>query len=74
MRSFPARIAIRTLVRWATVLAFAIALAFPFYWMIITSFKSTGDLYNVENNPFRFNMRPTLEHIRFLFRETLFPT
>jgi multiple sugar transport system permease protein len=40
--------------------------------MLITSFKSTRDLYDLENNPFVFNEKPTLEHIRLLFRETLF--
>jgi multiple sugar transport system permease protein len=40
--------------------------------MLITSFKSTRDLYDLKNNPFIFNERPTLEHLRLLFRETLF--
>jgi multiple sugar transport system permease protein len=31
---------------------FAIVLAFPFYWMLLTSFKTDQDLYNVENVPF----------------------
>jgi multiple sugar transport system permease protein len=47
-------------------------LAFPFYWMLITSFKQAPDLYNLKNNPFIFNAPPTLEHLRFLFGETLF--
>ena len=54
------------------LLFFSIALGFPFYWMIITSFKRNPDLYNLKNNPFIFNDTPTLEHLRFLFRETLF--
>ncbi len=58
--------------RWAIVLVFAVLLAFPFAWMVITSFKQTSDLYNTQNNPFLFNQRPTLEHLRLLFRETLF--
>lgn len=58
--------------RWATLAFFAILLAFPFYWMLITSFKKTGDLYDMKNNPFIFNQAPTLEHIAYLFRETLF--
>jgi multiple sugar transport system permease protein len=49
---------------------FVVLLAFPFYWMFIASFKQNIDLYNVENNPFIFNMRPTLEHLRLLFFET----
>jgi multiple sugar transport system permease protein len=55
------------------VAAFALALSFPFYWMALTSFKRTSDLYNLENNPLLFNEPPTLEHWRFLFAETLYP-
>jgi multiple sugar transport system permease protein len=49
-----------------------VVLAFPFYWMLITTFKKTSDLYNLKNNPFIFNEAPTLEHLRLLFQETLF--
>ena len=58
--------------RWAIVVGFAVALAFPFYWMAITSFKRSPDLYSIQNNPFIFNQPPTLEHLRYLFEETLF--
>ena len=58
--------------RWVVVIAFATVLAFPFYWMAITAFKRTADLYNLGNNPFIFNERPTLEHLRLLFGQTLF--
>ena len=58
--------------RWAVVLGFAALLAFPFYWMAITTFKQTSDLYDVQHDPFVFNAAPTLEHLRFLFVETLF--
>src|SRR5260370_2097519 len=51
---------------------FTILLAFPFYWMLITSFKQNLDLYTMENNPFLFNARPTLDHVKFLFTETRF--
>ena len=46
--------------------------AFPFYWMLITTFKTDGDLYNLQSNPYWFNAAPTLEHIKYLFQETLF--
>jgi multiple sugar transport system permease protein len=52
------------------IVLFTVLLAFPFYWMVITTFKQTGDLYNLENNPFVFNAAPTLEHLRLLFFET----
>ena len=61
-----------SVIRWAIVLAFAVLLAFPFLWMGITSFKRTTDLYNTKNNPFLFNLPPTLEHLKLLFNETLF--
>ncbi|MBX6329911.1 MAG: carbohydrate ABC transporter permease [Pseudolabrys sp.] len=53
-------------------LFFVIILAFPFYWMLITAFKTNKDLYNTANNPYLFNSPPTLEHIIVLFRDTLF--
>ena len=46
--------------------------AFPFYWMLITTFKTDGDLYDLKSNPYWFNAAPTLEHIKYLFQETLF--
>jgi multiple sugar transport system permease protein len=58
--------------RWSIVIGFAVILAFPFYWMAITTFKQTSDLYNVEHDPFIFNAPPTLDHLRLLFEETLF--
>jgi len=59
-------------VHWTVLAVFSILLAFPFYWMLITSFKRNPDLYNLKNNPFIFNQKPTLEHLRLLFNETLF--
>ncbi len=57
---------------WAVVVVFSVLLAFPFLWMLITTFKSTGDLYNLQNNPFLFNEKPTLDNLRLLFGQTLF--
>src|SRR5581483_1929089 len=57
---------------WIVRIVFAVLLAFPFYWMVITTFKRTSDLYNLQNNPFIFNDPPTLEHLKLLFNETLF--
>ncbi len=58
--------------RWVVLVAFCVLLAFPFYWMLITTFKQTSDLYNTSNNPFLFNAAPTLDNLRLLFGETLF--
>ncbi len=52
--------------------AFAAFLAFPFYWMAITTFKRTTDLLNVANDPLWFNQPPTLAHLRVLFTDTQF--
>jgi multiple sugar transport system permease protein len=60
------------LVRGAVLAIFTTLLAFPFYWMLITSFKQNVDLYTMENNPFLFNAKPTLAHLKFLFTETRF--
>jgi multiple sugar transport system permease protein len=46
--------------------------AFPFYWMLITTFKTDGDLYDLRSNPYWFNAAPTIEHLKYLFQETLF--
>ena len=51
---------------------FALVLAFPFYWMLITAFKRETDLYNPDNIPFIFNEAPTLRHIKLLFTDTPF--
>ena len=51
---------------------FTVLLAFPFYWMVIATFKRNIDLYGMENNPFIFNLPPTLENLRLLFAETDF--
>jgi len=67
-----ARRVLGSIVHWIVLVAFSALLAFPFYWMFITSFKKTSDLYNLKNNPFIFNEKPTLEHLRLLFNETLF--
>ena len=56
--------------RFSVLTIFAVLLAFPFYWMFIATFKQNVDLYNVDNNPFKFNLPPTLDHLRLLFHET----
>jgi multiple sugar transport system permease protein len=51
---------------------FALFASLPFLWMLITTFKQDADLYNRTNNPFIFNMSPTLVHLKELFYETQF--
>ncbi|MCI0407788.1 MAG: carbohydrate ABC transporter permease, partial [Acidobacteria bacterium] len=57
---------------WGIVAVFTVFTAFPFAWMLITTFKQTSDLMTRENNPFLFNQPPTLEHLRVLFYDTLY--
>ena len=45
---------------------------FPFYWMAITSFKSDGELYNLQSNPLLV-LQPTLTQYQRLLNDTLFP-
>ena len=49
---------------------FAIVLAYPFYLMLITAFKTNRDLYDQNNNPLIFNDPPTFANIDFLFTQT----
>ena len=66
------------IVHRAVVLFFIGFAIFPFYWMVITTFKQNADLYvgasNVNHNPFIFNRPPVLDHLRTLFGQTLYPT
>jgi len=54
----------------AILVFFVTFLAFPFYWMAVTTFKTTQDLHNTENNPYLFNNPPTLRHLSVLFEDT----
>src|SRR5918992_731492 len=58
------------LLTYLVVGPFAIVLAYPFYLMAITTFKTNNDLYNNDNNPLIFNDPPTLRNLDFLFTET----
>jgi multiple sugar transport system permease protein len=72
--------------RWGTyvvVVPFAIVLAFPFYWMATTMFKSDGDLYTAGHTPYLFNHvdgalgwpweTATASHVTYLFHHTDYP-
>jgi multiple sugar transport system permease protein len=54
------------------VLFFVTFCAFPFYWMLITTFKTTQDLHNTANNPYLFSDPPTLHNLAVLFNTTEF--
>ncbi|HET9324069.1 MAG TPA: carbohydrate ABC transporter permease [Gaiellaceae bacterium] len=56
---------------YAIVVPFAIVLAFPFYWMLMTALRSDNDLYDLQQVPYKFNAdSPTSANFRFLFEET----
>ncbi len=59
---------------YASAAVFALLAVLPFLWGAITTFKQNQDLYQVNNNPFVFNRPPTLQHVRYLFQSTQFPT
>jgi multiple sugar transport system permease protein len=59
---------------YALVLLFTFQAAFPFAWSLITAFKQDQDLYNRANNPFLFNMPPTLRNLDLLINHTSFGT
>ena len=69
---------------YAVVVPFAILLAFPFYFALVTMFKTNLDLANVEHSPYLYNdleggfhwdfwNYATTEHVTFLFEETNYP-
>ena len=60
-----------SLLSYLIVGPFAIVLAFPFYWMLMTSLRSDNDLYDIQQVPFKFNAdSPTINNYKFLFRDT----
>jgi len=60
------------LLNFGVIAAFTGFAAFPFAWMLITTFKQTRDLLDPSHNPFVYHAPPTLEHLRVLFQDTLF--
>lgn len=60
-------------VLYAAVGIFCFFSASPFLWMLITMFKQDRDLYRSANNPFLFNLPPTLDHLNLLVNQTNFP-
>src|SRR2546423_9634156 len=62
---------------YAAALGFVVFAGFPFYWMLVTSFKQNRDLYvgasDMSHIPWIFNDPPTLEHVKLLLGQTDFP-
>jgi multiple sugar transport system permease protein len=68
----PVKRVVMKIARLGALTIFAVFASLPFLWMLITTFKQDADLYNRANNPFIFNSAPTLTHLEYLFKETLF--
>ena len=52
--------------------AFLFVLLFPFYWMVVTTFKPNEELLSREGNPF-WVKNPTLAHVKKLLFDTAYP-
>jgi len=65
---------VRRIFLYVAVVVVGAVAALPFIWGTITSFKQDPDLYNVQNNPFTFNLHPTLHNVGLLFSHTRFLT
>jgi len=72
---------LRKLPTYLVLTPFAIVLAFPFYWMLVTMFKEDLDLYKADNVPYVYNPlrwdfweSATTRHVTFIFEETNYPT
>ena len=73
------------LATYLVVVPFAIVLGFPFFFALITMFKTNLDLANVEHSPYLYNdfdghfhwdvwNYATTQHLTFLFEETNYPS
>src|SRR2546425_788757 len=69
--------AMKRVALYAAALGFVVFAGFPFYWMLVTSFKQNRDLYvgasDLSHIPWIFNDPPTLEHVKLLLGQTDFP-
>ena len=62
----------RVVTVYVPIAAFLFVLLFPFYWMIITTFKPNEELLSREGNPF-WVKNPTLAHLKKLLFDTAYP-
>lgn len=58
----------------AAVAMFCLFATFPFIIMLINTFKQDADLYRPKNNPFIYNLPPTMDNLRLLFQDTNYLT
>jgi len=62
----------RVVTVYVPLVVFLIVLLFPFYWMVITTFKPNEELLSREGNPF-WVINPTLDHVNRLLFRTEYP-
>jgi multiple sugar transport system permease protein len=62
----------RVVTVYVPLVVFLIVLLFPFYWMVITTFKPNEELLSREGNPF-WVINPTLDHVNRLLFKTEYP-
>jgi multiple sugar transport system permease protein len=60
----------KRLALYLAVACFCLFSTLPFLVMLINTFKQDIDLYRPQNNPFIYNVAPTLNNLRLLFLET----
>jgi multiple sugar transport system permease protein len=57
---------------YGNLLPFVFFALFPFYFMLVTSFKSNAELYNLDAVPFLVQTGAITDHYRYLFQRTDF--
>ena len=62
----------RVVTVWVPLSVFLFVLLFPFYWMVVTTFKPNEELLSREGNPF-WVRNPTLAHVKKLLFDTAYP-
>ena len=68
IRAEKAKNAVGKTLTYTLLVIWAVAVLFPFYWMVLTSLKNFG-AYNQETVPQFFTLSPTLENYVFAFTE-----
>ena len=63
-----------TMFGYANLVPFVFFALFPFYFMVITSFKSNAELYSLKSVPLWIQNGAIVEHYRYLFGRTEFLT
>ena len=70
-RNTASRALMRGLTIYLPVFIVLVLILFPFYWMLVTSFKANAELTNITINPFYPHM-PTLDHYKKLLTQTAY--